>query len=274
MRLIDGTLVKEAGPTGSQWRLHYSLSAPGWQCEDFHLSATRGKGSGETFKHYSVKPGDCLIADRGYSRLNGLGHVVRAGGHVILRLKEQRTPLEEACGKPFALLEWLRRAIREPGQTGSIKVWAHVGQAEGQADERIAVRLCAVRKSPEAQALAQRKLRRRAQRNSTTQTPKTLEHGAWVVVLTTLAEETLGTQEVLEWYRVRWQVELAFKRLKSLADAGHLPKRDKDSSSAWIYGKLLIALLAEKMQRYAAAFSPWGARWMDQDPPPEPLEGV
>jgi hypothetical protein len=77
--------------------------------------------------------------------------------------------------------------------------------------------------------------------------------------------------EVLEWYRVRWQIELAFKRLKSLGDAGHLPKRDPASSRAWVYGKLLIALLTEKMQRHAAAFSPWGGRWLEQDPPPERL---
>ena len=69
--------------------------------------------------------------------------------------------------------------------------------------------------------------------------------------------------------RIRWQIELAFKRLKSLGDVGHLPKRDAASSRAWVYGKLLIALLTEKMQRHAAAFSPWGGRWLEQDPPPE-----
>ena len=28
MRLVDGTVVKEPGKTGSQWRIHYSLSLP------------------------------------------------------------------------------------------------------------------------------------------------------------------------------------------------------------------------------------------------------
>jgi Transposase DDE domain len=98
-----------------------------------------------------------------------------------------------------------------------------------------------------------------------------LEQSGWIVVLTTVPPDALSETEVLEWYRVRWQIELAFKRLKSLGDVGHLPKRNDTSSRAWVYGKLLIALLTEKMQRHAAAFSPWGGRWLEQDPPPELL---
>ncbi len=76
-----------------------------------------------------------------------------------------------------------------------------------------------------------------------------------------------GAREVLECYRLRWQVELVFKRLKSLARLGHLPKRDPESARAWLYGKLLLALLADKAIRHARAVSPWG---YDLAPPPNP----
>ena len=49
-----------------------------------------------------------------------------------------------------------------------------------------------------------------------------------------------------------------FKRFKSLAQLGHLPKFDDDSARAWLYGKLLIALLTEKIVRHARTLSPWG----------------
>ena len=39
---------------------------------------------------------------------------------------------------------------------------------------------------------------------------------------------------------------------------GHLPKYHDDSAQAWIYGKLFIALLTEKIIRYADSISPWG----------------
>ena len=245
----------------------YSLRVPDWQCDFFRLSAARGAGNGESLKHYAIQRGDCLLADRGFSHLAGIDHVHRHGGHVIVRLNEQNTPLENEDGTAVALLDWLAR-LKKPGQAGSLAAWVRTGK--GPAD-RIPVRLCAVRKSVEAAALAQRKLRRRAQRQGQTLREVTLEYSAWILVLTTLDAEAMSAQEVLEWYRVRWQIELAFKRLKSLADVGHLPKKDPASSRAWVYGKLLIALLTEKMQRHAAALSPWGGRWLDQDPPPEPL---
>ena len=39
---------------------------------------------------------------------------------------------------------------------------------------------------------------------------------------------------------------------------GHLPKYDEESAQAWLYGKLLVALLVEKVVRHALTISPWG----------------
>jgi hypothetical protein len=51
---------------------------------------------------------------------------------------------------------------------------------------------------------------------------------------------------------------LVFKRVKSWAQRGHLPKYDDESAQAWLYGKLLVALLVEKLIPHATAISPWG----------------
>ena len=55
--------------------------------------------------------------------------------------------------------------------------------------------------------------------------------------------------------RLRWQVELVFKRFKSLVGLGHLPKHDPTSARAQLYGKLLVALLVEKTLLHAGAIS-------------------
>lgn len=263
MRLVDSTIIKEPGDTGSQWRVLYSLRVPDWQCDDFRLTSAKGAGNGESLKYFSIKRGDCLLADRGFSQLAGIEHVHRNGGSVIVRLNDQSTPLELADGSSAVLSDWLAQ-LSKPGQVGSLHVWLPTKKG---AQERIPARLCAVRKSVEAAALAVRKLKQQASRKQSVLREVTLEHSGWIVVLTTVEETTMSAPEVLEWYRVRWQIELAFKRLKSLGDVGHLPKRDAASSRAWVYGKLLIALLSEKMQRHAAALSPWGGRWLEQDPP-------
>ena len=265
MRLVDSTIIKEPGATGSQWRVLYSLRVPDWQCDFFRLTAAKGAGHGESLKYFSIQRGDCLLADRGFSHLAGIDHVQRNGGSVIVRLNDQNTPLELEPGDPVRLLDWLG-GLAQPGQVGGLRVWL---PATKGSTERISARLCAVRKSVEAAVLAGRKLKQRAARKQSALREVTLEHSAWIVVLTTVPQAVLNDMDVLKWYRIRWQIELAFKRLKSLGDVGHLPKRDAASSRAWVYGKLLIALLTEKMQRHAAAFSPWGGRWLEQDPPPE-----
>jgi hypothetical protein len=86
--------------------------------------------------------------------------------------------------------------------------------------------------------------------------PQTLEFAKYVIVFTT--RPSGSTADVLRSYRMRWQIELVFKQLKSLAQLGHLPKHDERSSRAWLYGKLLVTLLAQKLIRIGRDISPSG----------------
>jgi hypothetical protein len=52
--------------------------------------------------------------------------------------------------------------------------------------------------------------------------------------------------------------KLVFKRLKSLVQLGHVPKHDDRSSRAWLYGKLLVTLLAQKLTPHRARYFPLG----------------
>ena len=86
--------------------------------------------------------------------------------------------------------------------------------------------------------------------------PGTLELAKYVIVFTTRSRGS--TADVLRSYRMRWQIELVFKRLKSLAQLGHVPKHDDRSSRAWLYGKLLVTLLTQKLIRIGRDISPSG----------------
>ena len=70
----------------------------------------------------------------------------------------------------------------------------------------------------------------------------------------------LKPAEVLELYRYRWQIELAFKRLKQLLKLGRLPHKEPAAARAWILAKLVVALILETLYRNARAVSPWGYR--------------
>ena len=53
IRVVDGTVVKEPGKTGSRWRILYSLRLPSLACDFFELTATMGEGCGESLESSS-----------------------------------------------------------------------------------------------------------------------------------------------------------------------------------------------------------------------------
>ena len=87
--------------------------------------------------------------------------------------------------------------------------------------------------------------------------PETVESAAYIFVFTTL-DRRFNPTTILEIYRGRWQIELTFKRLKSIIGIGHLKKTDLEAAKAWIHGKLLVAFLIEALIVAAERFFPWG----------------
>jgi hypothetical protein len=257
-RLIDASLVSESGKTGSQWRVHYSLRWPSLECDYFKLTPVEDKGYGETLYQFAFAPGDFVLADRGYCHAEAIGQAVRQGAFITVRLNPQSMVLQTPGGDPCRLVNKLRR-LKVAGQTAE---WDVRIPLEGK-EPPLQVRLCAVRKSAAAMALAEKKLRRKARREGRQLQPESLIYAQYVMVLSTFPRAPYDTQRVLEAYRLRWQVELVFKRLKQIAQLGHLPKHDQESSQAWLYGKLFVALLTEKLIRAASAFSPWGYDFQD-----------
>jgi hypothetical protein len=79
-----------------------------------------------------------------------------------------------------------------------------------------------------------------------------------VWVLTTLGRERIDSHNLLQLYRVRWQIELAFKRLKSLLHFDSLPSRQGPTAKSWMLARLLAAAVAEKLLDPNGSLSPWG----------------
>ncbi len=249
LRIVDGTIVKEPGKTGSQWRILYSLQLPALSCDFFEISATEGEGTGESFRRLPIEAQELVLGDAGYWSTAGIEFVRSRKADVLVRVNPQSFLAYGPQGRRVALLSRLR-AIRQPGEIGEWKVVLRGANASVEG------RVCAIRKSEHGIQQAHRRLQRKASKKQTTLKPETLEYAKYVIVFTTLAAESAG--EVLECYRLRWQIELAFKRMKTLAQLGHLPKHDDRSARAWLYGKLLVALLTQKLIRVGRDISPWG----------------
>jgi len=252
LRLVDSTEIKEPGQTGSLWRIHYSLQWPSWKCDYFKVTPVEGAGTGEHLQQFPLQPGDQVLADRGYSHASGVHYVSGQKAFITVRLNPQSLALQDKQEKTFPLLKQLK-SVRRAGQTA---VWEVLVPWQDQ--KPVAARLCVVRKSEAAIALAHKRLRRKASKNGSQLQPETLIYAEYVMVLTTLPGSDFSGEVVLQLYRFRWQIELVFKRFKQIAQLGHLPKHDPESAQAWLYGKLFVALLTEKLIQEARALSPWG----------------
>jgi Transposase DDE domain len=258
VRLADATVVCEPGATGSTWRLHYVIDLTTLACEQVQVTLP---DEGETLTRFAVQRGDVLMADRGLAHRRGIRHVVQHGGDVVVRMNLVSVPLQDAQGREFRLLPRLRKL-----SIGQAQSWSAVMRDDNGA---IDVRVCALKKSAEQTRTAQEKLRQVATKKGRALQPDTLEAAGYVVVLTTLSD--VPARQILELYRYRWQIELAFKRLKSLLHLGHLKKTDPVGAKAWLQGKLFVATLIETLIAVGERFSPWGYVLAEGRPAPLPM---
>lgn len=252
LKVVDGSMVSEPGVTGSKWRLHYCITLPRLHCEEVILGPS---DDGETLRRFTVQPGDIFMADRAYANAAGIAYVKDRGGDVIVRMNLVTLPLLDANGEQLDVLGCARRL--KVGQIGNWPAAVQVkAQRSGQAEEIIPGRLCVVRKSATAAQKSRARVRRESQRNGTELQPQTLEAAQYILIFTTDLE--LDATNILELYRLRWQIELEFKRLKSLIQLGHLKKHDSEAARSWLQGKLLVALMIARLIAHAERVSPWG----------------
>jgi hypothetical protein len=248
VRIVDGTNIQEPTSKGTSWRIHYSIELSSLLCNEVHVT---GPDTGESFCRFVIEPGDLMIGDRGYAHKKGIHHVVSSGGDVLVRISLSSMGFQDSQGKAFDLLEHLRTlGFRHVGD------WPVVISYQGH---EIMGRICAVKKSEAAAKKARKEMIREYKRKgkgSKQPKPETIEAAGYTLMFTTL-DQSIPAETILNIYRARWQVELAFKRLKSLLGMGRLHMMQPESVRAWIHGKLLMAFLVEALI-VAARFFPWG----------------
>lgn len=191
-----------------------------------------------------------MVGDRGYAHRNGLWSLVGSGGYFLVRLNWQNLPLQDRQGERFDLLGALRQAKEDEAIEFAVQT------APTRNVPVIAARLIVQRKSVEDAEESRRKLLREAKKKGRTVDPRTLEAAAYIFVLTSVPAEHLSAAQVLEVYRFRWQIEMAFKRLKEILPLRRVPVKDPDLAKTYLYANLLAALLTEDLARDFLAFPP------------------
>lgn len=239
----DGSEVVEKGRTKRTFRLHYLLDIFNLTCADFKIT---GQKVGETLVNFDIKEKMLVIADRAYSTVNGINHCLKNGADFILRVQKNGFRIVDENGEKFDLT-----AVLKPiGSEDFLDISAFARSKNG---EIIPVRICAKRKTEQQIKKVWEKLKRTEKSHKFRYSDEAKLWNEYIIVVTSL-DGDISAEQILETYRLRWQVEICFKRLKSILDIGDLPKKTDDSTTAWLSGKIMVALLIESA--IANSFSP------------------
>lgn len=241
IRIIDATTVSKAGRVAKTkkelWRIHSAFDLPTERFGMFELTDQQG---GETLDRIPVVKGEIRIADRAYLQPDRMAMVLEAGADILVRAGWKNARWLDADGEPVDLIAELRKG--EP--SGLIDRPIFIGRKHGPA---LALRLVAVKKPAQAAEAARRRARRKARKDGHQISKATLAAADWVILVTSLAPEDFPTADVLALYRLRWRIELGFKRLKSLIGLRGPPGTDERSARPFLLAHLLIILLLEPL---------------------------
>jgi Transposase DDE domain len=250
IRILDATAVAQAGREAKRdnklWRLHCSFELPSERFD--YLVLTDEKG-GERLDRIPVVAGEIRLGDAAYLQADQIGDVCEQGADVLVRASWRHARWLKSDGEQLDLLGLLKKA-RHYGVVDQ-PVW--LGRNKG---EPIALRLVALRKPEHTIAEARRKARRNAQREGRKVSQQSLLAAEWVILVTSLSADEFSTKQILKLYRMRWRIELAFKRLKSLIGLRSPPMKDPRLAKPWLLAHLLTILLVEPlMDEFGVALS-------------------
>jgi hypothetical protein len=199
-----------------------------------------------------LEAGALLLTDLGYFCLDTLAAYSTAGIAWLTRLKVD-TILADATGTRGTVADLL---ARQPLHVVACDVPVQVG-----ARHHLPARLLAVRVPAAVAAERRRVLRAAAQREGLTPSAARLAVADWTFSVTNVPAEHLTLPEALVLARARWQIELVFKRWKSLGRVD-----DWRSQQPWrvlceVYAKLIGQVLAHWVTVLGAWHRPDRSLW-------------
>ena len=234
VRVVDATVINGPGKKAVQWRAHVQIDP---STGGFRAVELTDESGGEKLGRYRFRAGEVVLGDRAYATARGVHAVRQADAHVIVRFnpgslrtcdrQRQRLYLAEREAEIPAVgaVEYEVLIPVPPQPTKSHKIWNS------------------------AKAIAWVPARAIAARSRA---------GEVIWILTTLDAAQMPSLAAMGLYRLRWQIELLFKRLKSLLHLDTLPSRQGPTAKSWMLARLIAAGLAQRLVQPSGPLSPWG----------------
>ena len=231
---IDASDIAEKGAVKRLWHLHYAVDLFSLTCSQFKIT---GQSTGESLKNFTLAKGCLVIAGRAYGTIKSMEHCLAAGGDFIIRIKNKAFNIYDADGGKLVFTDWLR-TVSETAEELNVYI-------RNSEKKLVPLRICACKKTKAEIAAEKVRIKKMESKKQKKLSDETVFTHNYMFVITSLPAE-ISAAEILSCYRLRWQAELVFKRLKSLLQSGSIPAKTEEAGEAWINGKILLSLLTEK----------------------------
>lgn len=244
VNLVDASDYSCNGSRGSDFRLHYMMDLFTMNTTELYFTPA---SEGETLTRYTkIKDKDIIVADRGYCSIREINYVVEHKADYVIRMRSNSFNLYTKDGTKYDLTEELKMDCT-PGRKIDLNLFIK------NKKEYIPVRICAVAKSDKDIEKSWRQMKK----SNHNRKPLSELQTVWshFVVGATSLDNEFSTEQILEIYRMRWQIELVFKRFKTIFGGREFTARKEEAVKAWFYGKLLIAVICETLAK-KGRFSP------------------
>jgi hypothetical protein len=243
LRIVDATVVSRPGSRGTDWRVHLSLDLGRVSLDGIEITDARG---GESLARFSPRADEIYVADRGYAYTSSLGAWLTTQARLVARINWQNLPLNNQQGRRINLIGWMKGISTLQEQ----RVILPTPQGD------FPMRLIAYPLSTTDAARAREKQRKQARKKGKNPSPDAYLAAGFVLLLTNLPSETWEINRVVYLYRLRWQIELHIKRLKSLLQLDHLRAQDPRLAQTYLLGKLLAAVWLDQLVQHAEEQQP------------------
>lgn len=240
---IDASNITSKGAVQQNWKLHYAVNLFSMAAEQFKITP---ESTGESLKNFELHKNDLVLADRIYATITGIECCRNSGADFILRIRNKAFKLYDKNRNEVVLSELLKKVKNKCRDF--YLYYMNFNK------ELCPIRFCAARKTKEEMEFEQKNLRKKESKKQVKISEETKFSHNYFFVITSL-DDSFSAEEILGLYRLRWQVEMVFKRLKSILNLGSMPTKTAVSSEVWLNCKMLIALLIEKLM-LSIDFSP------------------
>jgi Transposase DDE domain len=190
-----------------------------------------------------LEEGDLVIRDLGYFNLSQLSRISsRKGSKFISRLsKKTNVYLNKDDNESVDLIKHLKALEVEKGD---VDTDIYIGKLE-----RLHVRLIGVKVPPEV--VEARRQQYKTNRKKQEPSEELREWNGYTLMITNFSRETLSLKMILKLYKIRWQIELFFKNMKSNLCVDKMTGKNKYRILSIIYIKIVLTWVVAHLYSYA-----------------------